>query len=345
MSSDNAAALALLLENSSRVEVRRQLALHRDPIEAFCRTARNPQTSLKRILAACRQHGISLLAHDDPGFPARLKAIPDPPLLLYLAGDSSCLTAPAVAIVGARRASSAGREVAASLAGALARSGFVIVSGLALGIDSAAHAGALTSGRTVAVLGSGLARVQPVTNNRLARRIGENHGLLVSEYPVTSHASPYRFPERNRLISGLSQAVVIVEASEKSGSLITARLALEQGREVLAVPGAPGLPNSRGVNRLLKQGAGLVEDVQDVLDALGYLGAVRAPPLEEPASAALSAQALEILAVFTDTVITVDGVCATLGLPADVAAAVMTELELGGFVSRSGGGYIRRPFA
>lgn len=203
--------------------------------------------------------------------PERLRVIPDPPRRLYARGAVEALAAPSVAIVGSRRATRAGRQFAEALAGDLAAAGLVVVSGLAYGIDAAAHRGALVGGgRTVAVLGSGLGHVYPRQHAALAAEIVDGGGALVSEYPDDRAPRKHQFPERNRLISGLSLGVVIVEATTKSGSLITARMAAEQGREVMAVPGPVTSPLSGGCHRLLKSGAALIESADDVLYAVGY---------------------------------------------------------------------------
>jgi DNA processing protein len=345
LTSDASLALALLMEERSRARVRALVGEHGDPVRALRsvgRGARHRIDDLRRVLERLDARAI---AQFEPGFPGRLAAIPDPPLVLSLQGDSACFGAPGVAIVGARRASVMGLQTARTLARSLAELGIVVVSGLALGIDGAAHAGALDSAKphsTIAVLGSGIGAVQPMTNLPLARSILSAGGLIVSEYSPFSAANRYRFPERNRLISGLADVVVVVEASERSGSLITARLAAEQGREVLAVPGAVGAPNSKGVNMLLKQGAGLADCVDDVLDALGYQPA-RPVTCGGVSPDLLSAPAARVLESFREVASTLDQVCADTGLTAAAASAALAELELAGIVSRAGGGYIRRP--
>ena len=298
----------------------------------------------------CERLGISASTFAESGFPARLRQIPDPPLLLFHRGELTCYRAPAVAIVGARRASRLGCETAATLATTLAANGIAVISGLALGIDSAAHRGALLAeagALTIAALGSGLGFVAPVTNMPLAESIVAAGGLLVSEYPPMMQARPHHFPERNRIISGLADVVVVVEANERSGSLITARLALEQGRDVLAVPGPVSAANSRGVNALLKQGAGLVDSAQDVLDALTARGVKANPPApsESPNQAALSPAAALLLETIPGATISFDALSRSSGRNAAALNALLSELELAGFVARTGGGYIRRPFS
>lgn len=396
MISDNAAALAILLETLSRKRIRQLVAdqlvageIHTGEIDSgktdsgtvdkttasavalLRRRSRLWRGRIAELRRHCRELEIALCAPGEPGFPERLAAIPDPPLLTFQRGNPACLEGPAVAIVGARRASRLGLETAYTLARTLANSGIHVVSGLALGIDSAAHEGAVSVGlesvvggqsvvwgQTIAVLGSGLGFVQPVTNIPVAEAIVSNGGLLISEYPIATRARPHHFPERNRIISGLADVIVVIEAGERSGSLITARLALEQGREVLAVPGAISLPNSRGVNWLLKQGAGVVDSAQDVVDALEAQGVyTRLAPAtpragtasagrsEAPSPAAdLSAAAQGLLAEIRDFTTTPDELCVSCGESAARVAVLLAELEIKGFVARTGGGYIRRPF-
>lgn len=308
------------------------------------------------IARLCSRHGIELLTLDDSCYPPLLRVIPDPPPVLYLQGQLGALEGPTVAIVGARRCTRLGAEVTAALAGELARGGAAIVSGLARGIDTVAHRAALQQGRTVAVLGNGLVHPYPPSNRGLVRAILDGGGLLVSEYPPLAHPRRHHFPERNRLISGLSLGVVVVEAGEHSGSLITARMALEQGREVLAVPGPVTSPASRGCHRLLRQGAALVESAADVLEALGMQpssqpqpGAVAAAERSSGGADPLSSapadpSLLRVLdAVVGGSVVTLDEIVAVTGAPAAAASASLVELELGGFVRQVPGGYIRRP--
>lgn len=211
-----------------------------------------------------------LLPRDDPRFPTALLAIPDCPSELWYRGSLGVLDSPAVAIVGSRAASAVGLEMAGRLAADLARRGVTVVSGLARGVDSAAHRGALAEGRTAAVLGSGIDVIYPPEHAGLAREITAS-GLLLSEYPPGRSPMPGQFPMRNRIISGLSRAVVVIEAHERSGSLITARCALQQGRDVMAVPGNPLSGRSRGAHALIRDGAKIVECADDILEELGLV--------------------------------------------------------------------------
>lgn len=229
---------------------------------------RQAELELRRL----GDRNLVLLCPDDPRYPSLLRSIADPPALLYCQGDLHRLTLPAVAIVGSRAATAYGRRISFELARELASRGICVVSGMALGIDSQAHAGALAGGgATIGVLGCGADVVYPPQHGAMFGEV-RGRGLLLTEYPLGSKPEGFRFPERNRIISGLSLGVVVVEASLKSGSLITAALALEQGREVFAVPGRIDSVKSQGAHRLLQQGAKLVHSVDDILEELSLAG-------------------------------------------------------------------------
>lgn len=275
------------------------------------------------------------LARSDPLYPKLLAAIYDPPPQLWVRGDigAELLSQPAVAVVGARACSSYGRAVARSLARDLGVAGVVVVSGMARGVDGEAHRGALDAGAaTVAVLGCGIDRDYPAAHAELARRISET-GLIVSEYEPGVEPAPWRFPARNRIISGLSKAVVVVEARERSGALITVDFALEQGRDVLAVPGEITSALSAGSNALLRLGAAPALSVDDILDAIGVVVAKtvkRALP---------EGDAGRVLAVLRDAPATVDEVSRAVALPAAEVAALLTSLELDDLVEVGEGAY------
>lgn len=236
-------------------------AIRRGPDGPACR-------NIERELQAIERRDITVLSLFDPAYPARLKMIADPPLLLYLTGTVTEQDELAVAIVGARRATAAGRVLTEELSHDLAAAGVTVVSGLARGVDAAAHRGALAAqGRTIAVLGCGIDQTYPPEHERLRRQI-EERGAILSEVPVGAPPHSHHFPRRNRIISGLSLGVVVTEAAINSGSLITAKLAAEQGREVFAVPGFVKQETSRGTNALLKDGAALIERAQDVIEAV-----------------------------------------------------------------------------
>ena len=274
---------------------------------------------------------------DKSALPERLAAIPDPPGKLYVRGPSNVLSAPGVAIVGSRRATRAGRDFAHALARELASDGLAVVSGLAYGIDAAAHRGALAaSGLTIAVLGSGLAQIYPRAHEGLARDIVAAGGAVVTEYPPDAGPRKHRFPERNRLISGLTLGVVVVEATTRSGSLITARMAAEQGREVMAVPGPVTSPLAGGCHRLLKSGAALIEDADDVRFAIGVEGG------SGPDSRPVPPEELKALLAFVGAeTTTLDYIVGATGLSPEAASQALVELELLGFVAAHRGGYIR----
>jgi len=226
--------------------------------------------ALDRCLALAARFGHRPVTCLDPSYPALLREIPDPPVVLWTKGDPASFESPAVAVVGSRDALPASLAIAKTLGQELGKAGLTVVSGLARGVDGAAHLGALEGGgRTIAVLGSGLNRIYPRRHEGLAARIGQS-GVLMSELPADAVPCSRHFPMRNRIISGLCRATVVVEASERSGSLITARLALEQGRDVLAVPGGTLSGRHRGCHSLIKDGARLVETVEDVLEELKW---------------------------------------------------------------------------
>ena len=272
----------------------------------------------------------------DPAYPPALYETVDPPLLLYAIGRLDLLRRPAVAVVGSRNPTPQGAENARAFAGALGRAGLTVVSGLALGIDGAAHEGALaTAGSTVAVVGTGLDRVYPKRHLALARRIAAD-GLLLSEYALGMPPLAANFPRRNRLIAGLARGTLVVEAALESGSLITARLAVEAGREVFAIPGSIHAPQSRGCHALIKQGAKLVETAADILEEL-RLDRPGAPPDEAAASADDP-----LLAAMGHDPVTLDALNARLGWPAAELSARLLELELAGAVARLPGQLFQR---
>ena len=258
---------------------------------------------------------------DAPDFPQLLREITNPPTCLWTRGDVGLFGSVAIAVVGARAATREGLEIAYQIAGDLTRAGVVVVSGLARGVDAAAHAGALDAGgKTIAVLGTGIDRVYPSEHKALHERIAES-GLLVTEFPPGSPPDLFHFPQRNRIISGLSKAVVVVEAREKSGSLITARLAGDQGRDVMVVPGPTRSGQNRGGHALLRDGAKLVESAVDILQELG-LNNTGVP----------AHQLLETVEF------TVDDIAAQMQIPAGEALARLLEWELTGEIQRIGSG-------
>jgi DNA processing protein len=281
-----------------------------------------------------------LIAWDDADYPPALLALPDAPPALYMMGRRELLLQTAFAIVGSRHATPQGLDTAREFARALARSGLTIVSGLALGIDAAAHEGALeTEASTIAIVGTGLDRVYPARNRPLALRIAE-HGVLLSEYSPGTPARKLHFPQRNRLISGVSCGVLVVEATLSSGSLITARLAGEQGRDVFAIPGSIHSPFSKGCHRLIREGAKLVETADDVLDELRGVRQARDPKAKQALPSCAGEDPL-LQAMGYDPV-TIDVLAARMRVPAESIAARLVVLELDGRVAPLPGGMWQR---
>ena len=297
-------------------------------------------TRIEAELAAGDRAGARLLVLGDPDFPAMLAALDPPPPLLWTRGDVALLSKEAVAIVGARIASAGGQRIARGLAQQLGEAGCVVVSGLARGSDAAAHAGSLPTG-TVAVLGGGVDDVYPAENASLYDQVVEQ-GCVVSESPMGAHAQARDFPRRNRIISGLSRGVIVVEAELRSGSLITARLAAEQGRDVFAVPGSPLDPRSRGPNELLRQGAILCEGIDDVRRAFETLRTLREPPADNPfpgdADDLDPAFLDRVAALLSPTPTPRDEIARALGAPIGSVAAALLELSLAGRATLLPGG-------
>lgn len=286
-------------------------------------------------MAWLERPGQHLLMWDGPGYPALLGEIDDPPPLLFVTGDPALLERPQLAIVGSRRASPPALDTAGAFARALSQAGFVITSGLALGVDGAAHRGALkVAGQTIAVLGSGLQKLYPQRHRDLAQGIIDSGSALVSEYPLDAEPLPGNFPRRNRIISGLSLGVLVVEASLASGSLITARLAAEQGREVYAIPGSIHHPGAKGCHQLIRDGALLVESVEQILDSLRGWQNLPPGPVSEAGH--------PLLALLNAAPLTSEGLAHGSGQPLAQVLASLTELELEGRVSSEGGRWFAR---
>ena len=298
----------------------------------------------EREMAAVERVGARLVAWGEPDYPVALAATDDAPPLLSLRGNAALLARPAIAVVGARNASANGRRFARDLALQLGGRGLVVVSGLARGIDAAAHQGALPTG-TVAIVAGGVDVVYPEENRDLMALIAEQ-GAVIAEMPVGTEPQARHFPRRNRLVSGVALGVLVVEAALRSGSLITARFALEQGREVFAVPGSPLDPRCRGSNDLIRRGAHLTESADDVLAELeGHLAppmlSVAPPPFEPapptPGTAELGAAMARVIERLSPTPVSVDEVIRQCDLPPAVVTAVLLDLELAGRLERQPG--------
>lgn len=304
---------------------------------------KNPDWArIDRDLAWLDQSGNALLTVYDPSYPALLKQVADPPPLLFVRGDPDLLSAPQIAIVGSRNPSHRGRETAEAFAYDLASQGFVITSGLALGIDAASHAGALkATGRTIAVAGTGSDRVYPACHKDLALQI-ISQGAIVSEFPPETQALASHFPRRNRIISGLSLGLLVVEAAQQSGSLITARLALEQNREVFAIPGSIHDPLARGCNALIREGAKLVESTQDILEELHQYNQIFNKEIINRCESGLDLEQQKLLNLIPYSPTSVDTLVKQTGLQVEIISSMLLILELHGhIVSAAGGGYIR----
>ena len=309
---------------------------------------------VEKELELVKKYGATVLTLGDEEYPERLKEIYDPPIVLYVRGELSLRDENAIAIVGTRYPSFYGRTITEDLSKKLAMRGFTIVSGMARGIDSAAHRGALAvKGKTIAVLGCGVDTVYPPENGKLMKEI-INSGAVVSEFPMGTKPDRGNFPRRNRIISGLSLGVIVVEAAKSSGSLITANQALEQGREVFAVPGKVDSPKSYGTHRLIKEGAKLVQDVDDVIEELGMLrmpsGEDSHPEKQTQKSGATSATAdllagaercpdlageeKRVYGILSSDPCQIDIICNQTNMPASKVSSILMMLEIKGLVKQ-----------
>jgi DNA processing protein len=306
-------------------------------------------------LELAARHGVSLIAFDDPAYPAHLRSTYDPPFILYVRGELKPADNLSLALVGTRRASNYGHEQAERFGSLLARAGFTVVSGLARGIDSYAHRGALAArGRTLAVVGCGLAHMYPEENRDLAAEIA-GHGAVISEFPMDVGPARENFPRRNRIIAGLSLGVLVVEAPERSGALITARFAGEMNREIFAIPGRIDQLNATGCHRLIREGATLVRNLEDILSELG--------PMSDAAAKAVSEQEKSkpapvrgnsfsnikpvdneelILSRLDHEPVHIDEICAATGLPVSTVSATLMIMEIKQQVQQKPGKFFLR---
>ncbi|MFG6469209.1 DNA-processing protein DprA [Roseateles sp. BYS87W] len=367
MTPDEIAAWLRLTESVGNAAARRLLAMAGSPQAVFELPAEavhqalppkqragflRPPEHLPELLEQTHrwlaQPGCSLMVLGDPDYPPRLLATADPPLLLWLQGPRELLSAPSIAIVGSRSPTAQGGDNAHAFARSLAQAGYAIVSGLALGVDAAAHEGALDAqGHTIAVVGTGLDQVYPRRNEKLAARLLSQGSLLVSEYALGMPVLPANFPKRNRIIAGLAQGCLVVEAAVQSGSLITARLAVEAGREVFAIPGSIHSPQARGCHALIRQGAKLVESAEHVLEelpALATAAVAHAPSVDANGEAdATGAQAPHaVLEAMGFDPVSLDALMARTGWSAADLSATLLELELDGEIARLAGQLFQR---
>lgn len=315
--------------NASDAELRETPGIKQEFIDEIIRKKEeiDPEEELREI----EREGIKVVTIEDENYPENLKNIYDPPPVLYFKGEIKKEDKNAISVVGSRRATYYGMDVAKKLAKGLAERGFTIISGMARGIDTSAHRGALEgNGRTIAVFGCGLNIIYPRENKNLSEEIIKN-GTILSEFPLGTPPLAMNFPIRNRIISGLSLGVVIVQASEKSGATITAEFALEQGREVFAVPGNVNLEQSRGSHKLIKQGAKLTEDINDILEELGIptvryqeeQEVITLPPAEQSIYSCLSFEGMQM-----------EEIIETCNLPVSVIASSLFMLEMKGLVKQ-----------
>lgn len=290
------------------------------------------------------QENHCVITLNDVFYPWQLKEIADPPPLLFVRGNKQLLSTPQLAIVGSRNPSTEGLRTAFDFSHNLALQGFTISSGLALGIDASSHQGALkATGNTIAVAGTGLDRVYPAAHKALAMDV-VTQGAMISEFPPGTVARASNFPRRNRIISGLSQGLLVVEAAKKSGSLITARMALEQNREVFAIPGSIHNPLARGCNALIREGAKLVETTEDILQELGEYNQQHSQKITIKSNSELDLAQQKLLNLILYSPTSVDVLVEETGYSAEVVSSMLLLLELQGYINAAaGGGYLRTP--
>jgi DNA processing protein len=292
--------------------------------------------SLKNELDLMKKFGVSVFSYHDAGYPELLKNIYDPPPVLYVKGSLLESDNKGIGVVGTRRPTQYGRNMAYRFSGELAELGLTVVSGLARGIDRYAHTGALDKkGRTIAVLGNGLSYLYPPEHRQLSEKISLS-GALVSEFSMSMGPLPQNFPRRNRIISGLTLGSLIVEAPVASGALITAHWAVEQGREVFAIPGFVGIKNSQGPHQLIKTGAKLVECIDDILEEIGFKR-TRRTEFIAPIKMALSDAEKKVFEILTEQAMQIDEICRQSVLPINELSGILVMLELKGYIKQLGG--------
>jgi DNA processing protein len=323
------------LENAWRAPASELRAAGLDSKSVSTIVARRPLISLDEEMEKLKRHQVKMLVRNDPEYPPRLREIYDSPPVLYIRGSLIPEDERAITVVGTRRATAYGRQVTEEIVDDLARANITIVSGLARGIDSVAHKAALAAGgRTIAVFGCGLDVVYPGEHVGLAREIMKC-GVLMSEYPLGTRPKAENFPRRNRIMSGMSLGVLVIEAGESSGAMITARLALEQDREIFAIPGSILSPMSAGPNRLIQEGAKLVRNYLDILEELNLSTAVRQIEMKEPTP--VTDIESTILHCLSSEPIHIDEICRNSGLPIATVSGLLAMMELKGVVKQVGG--------
>ena len=325
------------------IDAWRQEGLSTAVIEALLHPSND---AIDKDLMWSQQEGHHIITWDDACYPANLREIPAPPAVIYVKGQRNALQGNAIAIIGSRKATRCAQAFAHQLADTLSQENIIIISGLAMGVDAAAHRGALHShGRTIAVLGHGLQTIYPKSHRSLAESM-VSHGALLCEYGVGVSPQAYHFPHRNRLISGLSKAVVVVEATRQSGSMITVNHALDQGREVFAVPGSLGNPAASGCHFLIKQGAQLIESASDILEALGWSNTEQAAFCSQKDQVGSSRLGLDcwqwkLLECVDYKMTTLDELTHRSGCSMAEVNTALLLLELKGYITKVCGGYAR----
>lgn len=300
----------------------------------------------ERERAECQAAGVRIIARGETDYPKDLEVLADPPLCLWVQGQLEARDRLAIAVVGPRRPSAYGHRQAVRFAGSLARIGATVVSGLARGVDTAAHQAAVEAkGRTLAVLGSGIGKLYPEENRALAGKIADGHGAIISEFPLRTSASPGTFPRRNRIVAALSLATLVIEAGAQSGALITARLAGELGRGILALPGNVDNPDSMGANRLIRDGAVLVTSLEDLLEEVGPLAtlakATPGEPEKDLRAQSLTGRERQLYQLLDDQPRPIDDLVRIGQLPVSQVSATLLSLELRRLARKTPGGYVR----
>lgn len=333
---------------SSRVLLSKSGIFKKDALDFLTQTESRRAQSIAKDLHWLEGDDAHILLLDGEEYPALLAEISDPPPLLFVRGNPDALLLPQLAIVGSRNPDAVGKEIARDFARKLARAGLTITSGMALGIDAEAHKGALDGGKTVAVTGTGLDRVYPARNRDLAHEIVKQ-GAIVSEFAIGTEPRPENFPRRNRIISGLSIGTLVIQAARKSGSLITARMSMEQGREVFAIPGSIHNPLARGSHLLIRQGAKLVETTEDIVEELGGMLNLLREQLVEHASSEgdltneeLDPEVKQVLSAISHETMLVDQVVEMCGLTTEAVSSIIMRLEINGEVATAPGGRVMR---
>jgi DNA processing protein len=328
--------------STTRKELEECPFLRKEVLACLCTQRSTAETAADLELRLAEKAGATLLCWDDPLFPPLLKEINDPPVILYVLGSPQLLSKPGIAMVGARAASSYGLQVAQRLAMELSRHDLAIVSGLALGIDTAAHRGALAAeGKTIAVMGCGLDIVYPGQNRKLYEQIAAS-GAVISECPLGTPPDGFRFPARNRIISGLTLGVVVVEAAHRSGTLITAHQALEQGRDVFAIPGRIDSPKSEGCHRLIQEGAKLVHSGADILEELALNTAPTASPPQTRPQPPLPLEEEKVFSLLEVYPRNIEEIILASQLPPNRISEILLHLELRGLVASLPGNRYQR---